>query len=150
VVSATGSYNATAALNTVQLWIMQMAAFRVPAVAEHCAKHCLSESGIRAGGTSVTITGANFGTTQGTSTVSFNGLNATVSTWSAASIVAPVPGPASTGQWLSLLAVFASNGVTFTVTPDRHTDSAGKPDSDCDFVTGKSTFFGRPRRTTWE
>ena len=44
-----------------------------------------------AAGTAVTITGANFGGTQGTSTVTFGGVAATVSSWSATSIVAAVP-----------------------------------------------------------
>src|SRR5258706_7414540 len=98
VVSATGSYKATAALNTVQLWIMQMAAFRAAGGGGGTAPNIVSLNPASGqAGTSVTITGANFCTTQGTSTVSFNGLNATVSTLNAASIVAPVPGPASTG-----------------------------------------------------
>ena len=119
VVSATGSYNATAALNTVQLWIMQMAAFRAAGGGGGTAPNIVSLNPASGqAGTSVTITGANFGTTQGTSTVSFNGLNATVSTWSAASIVAPVPGPASTGPVVVTVGGVASNGVTFTVTPD--------------------------------
>ena len=49
-------------------------------------------------GTSVTITGTNFGTTQGTSTVTFNGTAATPTSWSATSIVVPVPSGATTGN----------------------------------------------------
>src|SRR5437879_1770635 len=40
-------------------------------------------------GSSVTIAGANFGTTQGTSTVKFNGTAAAPTGWTAASIVVP-------------------------------------------------------------
>ena len=43
-------------------------------------------------GTSVTITGTNFGATQGTSTVTFNGTTATPTSWSATSIVVTGPG----------------------------------------------------------
>ncbi len=49
-------------------------------------------------GTSVTITGANFGATKGTSTVTFNGTTATPTSWSATSIVVPVPAGATTGN----------------------------------------------------
>src|SRR5207302_5550622 len=39
-------------------------------------------------GTSITVNGANFGATQGTSTLTFNGIAATPTSWSASSIVA--------------------------------------------------------------
>src|SRR4029077_15801061 len=42
-------------------------------------------------GTAVTITGANFGATQGTSTVFFGGVSAAPTNWSGTSIVVPVP-----------------------------------------------------------
>src|SRR4029077_5712154 len=68
-------------------------------------------------GSSVTITGTNFGTTQGTSTVSFNGTTATsITSWSATSIVALVPAGASTGNVVVSVGGVASNGVIFTVT----------------------------------
>jgi hypothetical protein len=66
-------------------------------------------------GTSVTITGANFGTTQGTSTVTFNGTTAAPTSWSATSIVATVPTGATTGSVVVTVGGVASNGVTFTV-----------------------------------
>jgi len=68
-------------------------------------------------GTSVTITGANFGSTQGTSAVTFNGTTATPATWSATSIVVPVPSAATTGNIVVNVGGQASNGVSFTVTP---------------------------------
>ncbi|HET8889243.1 MAG TPA: IPT/TIG domain-containing protein [Candidatus Angelobacter sp.] len=68
-------------------------------------------------GTSVTIAGANFGATQGTSTVSFNGTAATPSTWSDTSITAPVPAAASSGPVVVTVGGHASNGAAFTVTP---------------------------------
>src|SRR5438552_6458038 len=67
-------------------------------------------------GTSVTITGANFGATQGTSTVKFNGIAATPASWSATGIVVPVPGGATTGNVVVTVGGVASNGVSFTVT----------------------------------
>ena len=48
-------------------------------------------------GTVVTVFGQNFGATQGTSTVSFNGTVTTPSSWSDTQIVAPVPSGATTG-----------------------------------------------------
>lgn len=49
-------------------------------------------------GWSVTITGSNFGATQGTSTVTFNGAAATsITSWSTSQIVALVPAGATTG-----------------------------------------------------
>jgi len=65
--------------------------------------------------TSVTISGTNFGSTQGTSSVRFNGTVATPGTWSAGSLVAPVPSGATTGPVVVTVGGVASNGVTFTV-----------------------------------
>ena len=48
-------------------------------------------------GTAVTISGANFGSTQGTSTVTFNGVTATPTNWTDTSITVPVPAGAATG-----------------------------------------------------
>src|SRR5260370_38533461 len=67
-------------------------------------------------GTAVTISGANFGATQGTSTVTFNGIAATVTSWSSTSIVAPVPVGATTGNVVVTVGGVASNGVSFMVT----------------------------------
>jgi IPT/TIG domain-containing protein len=67
-------------------------------------------------GTPATITGTDFGSTQGTSTVTFNGVTATPSNWSATSIVAPVPSGAATGSVVVTVSGANSNGVTFTVT----------------------------------
>jgi IPT/TIG domain-containing protein len=66
-------------------------------------------------GTSVTIAGTSFGATQGTSTVKFNGTTATPTSWSATSIVVPVPTGASTGTVVVTVGGLASNGLNFTV-----------------------------------
>ncbi len=71
-----------------------------------------------AAGTPVTITGAYFGATQGTSTVTFNGTSATPTSWSATSISVPVPAGATTGSVVVTVGGVASNGVSFTVVPD--------------------------------
>lgn len=52
-------------------------------------------------GASVTIAGSGFGSSQGSSTVKFNGTTATVTSWSASSIVVTVPGGATTGTVLA-------------------------------------------------
>jgi hypothetical protein len=67
-------------------------------------------------GTPVTLTGVNFGSTQGASTVTFNGTAATsISLWSATSIVAVVPTGATTGNVVVTVGGVACNGVAFTV-----------------------------------
>src|ERR1700688_3009086 len=66
-------------------------------------------------GASITIAGLNFGSTQGTSTVKFNGTTATVTSWSATSIVATVPNGATTGNVVVMVGGNASNGSSFTV-----------------------------------
>ncbi len=68
-------------------------------------------------GTVVTIAGTAFGSTKGTSTVTFNGTAGTPTNWSATSITAPVPAGASTGNVVVTVAGQASNGVPFTVSP---------------------------------
>jgi len=68
-------------------------------------------------GASITITGTNFGSTQGTSTVSFNGTAATPTSWSSTQIVVPVPGGASTGNVVVTVGGVASAGVVFTILP---------------------------------
>ncbi len=68
-------------------------------------------------GTSVNITGSNFGSTQGTSTVTFNGTTSTPTSWSTTSIWAPVPPGATAGPVVVTVSGIASNGVTFAVSP---------------------------------
>jgi regulation of enolase protein 1 (concanavalin A-like superfamily) len=66
-------------------------------------------------GTSVTITGSNFGATRGTSAVRFNGIAATPTSWSASSIVVPVPTGATTGPVVVTVNNVASNAITFSI-----------------------------------
>jgi uncharacterized protein DUF4038/collagenase-like protein with putative collagen-binding domain/IPT/TIG domain-containing protein len=72
-------------------------------------------------GTSVTITGTNFGTTQGASTVTFNGTATTPTSWSATSVVASVPTGSTTGPVVVTVGGIASNGMTFTVSGSTST-----------------------------
>jgi len=69
-------------------------------------------------GTPITIGGANFGATQGTSTITFNGIAGAPTSWSATSIVVPVPSGATTGNIIVTVGGSPSNAVAFTVTPN--------------------------------
>ena len=91
-------------------------------------------------GTSVTIVGTNFGSTQGTSTVKFNGTTATATTWSASSIAVIVPNGATTGNVIVNVGGVNSNGVSFTVTKIP----TGWLDADIGSVglAGSATFAG--------
>jgi IPT/TIG domain len=70
-------------------------------------------------GSNITINGTGFGSSWGTSTVTINGAAATPSSWSAGSIVAPVPTAASFGSGSLVVNVggTASNAVGFIVIP---------------------------------
>ena len=79
------------------------------------------------GGSSVTITGSNLGSMQGASSITFNGLAATISSWSASTVVAVVPASATSGPVVANVNGVASNGVVFTVGP-VDSDGDGLPD----------------------
>src|SRR2546421_4205424 len=66
-------------------------------------------------GQTVTISGINFGASQGANVAAFNGTPSTVSTWSDTSIVTVVPSGASSGAIVVTRQGVASNGVMFTV-----------------------------------
>jgi YD repeat-containing protein len=66
-------------------------------------------------GAGVTIYGAKFGATQGTSTITFNGAPAVATYWSSQEIIAEVPSGATTGNVVINVGGVASNGFSFTV-----------------------------------
>jgi len=66
-------------------------------------------------GTHVTISGGYFGASQGTSTVVFNGVPATPTSWGTQTIIVPVPAGTSTGPVAVTVGGVASNGFTYTV-----------------------------------
>ena len=68
-------------------------------------------------GTSVKVKGLNFGASQGESTVIFNGVEAQPTSWSDTKLQVPVPVGATTGPVVVTVDGQASNGVTFTVSP---------------------------------
>ncbi|MBD0369821.1 MAG: IPT/TIG domain-containing protein [Pyrinomonadaceae bacterium] len=98
-------------------------------------------------GTSVTINGSNFGATQGTSTVTFNGVAATPTSWSNTSITASVPSSANTGQVVVNVRGMTSNGADFTVTPKIDSISpTGGPTGTSVNITGSA--FGSSQGTS--
>lgn len=118
IVSVPGSFNATTILDKIQPWIMQVAAFRAATGGGSTVPNIASLNPTSGPvGTSVTITGTNFGTSQGTSTVTFNGTIAAPATnWTATSITLVVQANATTGNVIVTVNNVASNGVNFTVT----------------------------------
>lgn len=66
-------------------------------------------------GTSVTITGMNFGTNRGSSSVIFSGINATIMSWSDTSITIQVPVNATSGNVIVTVNGTPSNSILFTV-----------------------------------
>ena len=66
-------------------------------------------------GDSVTISGSGFGATQGTSTVSFNGVTTNATSWSDSQVVAIVPDNATTGPVAVSNGEITGQGPTFTI-----------------------------------
>jgi len=66
--------------------------------------------------TTVTVSGSGFGSPQGSSTITFNGIAATPFSWGPGSIIVPVPAGTTTGSVVVTVAGQGSSGVTFTVT----------------------------------
>lgn len=76
-------------------------------------------------GVQVTISGSNFGASQGSGSVSFNGTQATINSWGAMSIVATIPSGATTGNVVVFASGVNSNGISFTVWPSISSLSPG-------------------------
>ena len=116
--TSAGTISASAALGSSDQWGAILASFKAGGAGGSPPSITNVNPTSGAVGTSVTITGANFGATQGTSTVKFNATAGTPTSWSATSIVAPVPAGATTGNVVVTVGGVASNGVSFTVTTD--------------------------------
>jgi RHS repeat-associated protein len=116
VVSTQGSYAATATYTTAPTWSAHLVTFWVasgggsgPGISS-----LSPTSGVI--GTSVTINGTNFGATQGSNTLTFNGTTASsISGWGDTAIHATLPAGATTGNVVVTVGGVASNGVLFTV-----------------------------------
>jgi len=117
IIQATaGSIAATWKLAASRSWIVDMAAFKAAGGDSGAAPSITSLSPTSGAlSTPVTITGTNFGSNQGASSVRFNGTAATPTSWSNTSIVVPVPSGATTGNVVVTVGGQTSNGVTFTV-----------------------------------
>ena len=103
-----------ASMATSHNWGAVMAAFR-PAPFS-AGPHILGVSpGTAPAGTLVVIAGTNFGGSQGSSTVAFNGTAAAPRSWSNTSIVVPVPAGATSGSVVVTVGGTPSNGATFNV-----------------------------------
>ena len=103
------------------------------------------------GGTSVTISGSNFGASQGSSTVKFNGKQATtITSWSASSIVANVPAgtPEGAGPVVVTVGGVASNGLTFTVTGPQITSLSPSSAAVGSSITIAGSNFGASQGTS--
>ncbi len=78
--------------------------------------------------TTITITGINFGSSQGNSTLTFNGVSASPTSWTDTAIVTPVPLFATTGPVVITVSGVASNGIVFAV-GEIDSDGDGLPDN---------------------
>ena len=115
---AAGTVSATATASATNNWGAVLAAFKAAAGGTSGAptiSNLSPNTGSASSGTIVTISGTNFGATKGTSTVTFNGVAATPTTWSATNIVVPVPAATTSGPVVVTVAGVASNALTFTV-----------------------------------
>jgi hypothetical protein len=110
-----GAVSAGASLGTADSWGGGLAAFKAGSGAGSAPNITSLNPVSGLAGAPVTISGANFGATQGTSTVNFNGMPASTTSWSATSIVAPVPKEATTGNVVVTVNGVVSNGMNFAL-----------------------------------
>jgi RHS repeat-associated protein len=73
----------------------------------------------------ITINGGNFGSSEGSSTVMFNGVQGFPTVWSATSLTVPVPTGATTGNIVVTVNGIASSGVAFMVVPAPQAGGVG-------------------------
>jgi hypothetical protein len=117
-VTIAGSYSATMSFSSTADYVGFLVAFKAASGGTGGTQPTIASLNPTSGtvGTPITITGTNFGATQSTSTVKFNGTTASPTSWSATSVTVPVPTGATTGSVVVTVGGVASNGVTFTVT----------------------------------
>ena len=145
--AAAGAASASASIDATDTWGAVLAAFKLASGGGTAPSITSLSPTSGPVNTSVTITGTNFGSTQGTSTVTFNGTSATPTSWSATSIVVPVPKTATTGNVVVTVGGLASNGLNFTVAPaiTGLSPSSGPPGTS---VTISGTTFGDSQGTS--
>jgi IPT/TIG domain len=116
ILSGAGSASATATLGASVSWGAALAAFKPPASGGAGPNISGVSPASAMVGAPVTISGSNFGSSQGSSTVTFNGQPAGLAnTWSPTSITVNVPQGALTGNLVVTVAGVPSNPVNFTV-----------------------------------
>ncbi len=115
--AAAGTASASASISASDTWGAILATFK-PGSGGGNAPSITSLS-INAGtvGATITINGTNFGSTQGTSTVTFNGVQAPINSWSNTAISVIVPNGATTGNVVVTIGGLAANRVAFMVVP---------------------------------
>src|SRR5712692_8401653 len=114
-----GPFVANWTLTPASSWIAIIAAFKtITSSSQNATAPVLTSLSPTSGpvGISVTITGTNFGQTQGSSIVSFNGTPANATSWSPMSVVATVPNSATTGNVTIKVNNLTSNNLQFSVT----------------------------------
>jgi hypothetical protein len=100
-------------------------------------------------GTSVTITGQDFGEVQA-GAVTFNGVPASPTVWSPNSIQVPVPSGANTGNVVVAVGNLPSNGVMFTVSNAAPTIFSANPNAApvASQIQISGSNFGTPQQTS--
>jgi len=113
-----GPFAATWTLSPASSWIATLAAFKTTTSSQNTTTPIITSLSPVSGpvATTVTITGTNFGQTQGSSIVSFNGLPATANSWSATAVAATVPSGTTTGNVNITVNGVPSNSIQFSVT----------------------------------
>ncbi len=114
--TSAGTYSVTATVSDGALAKTKTFTWTVTHVLQGPGITSLSPTSGAAGAT-VTIIGTNFGSTQGSSEVKFNGTVAIPTSWSGSSIVVLAPGGATTGSVVVTVGGVASNGVKFSFRP---------------------------------
>jgi IPT/TIG domain/Fibronectin type III domain len=160
MVTATGSYSATAPVSPSNPWIMQMVAFRTPSGGPTAptVTSVSPNTGSTAGGTAVTITGTNFALG---ATVTFGTAAATsVVVASSTSITAVTPagtGAATVTVTVSGQSGSLTNGFTYVATPTVTSVSPNTGSSaggtavtitGTNFATGATVTFGTAAATS--
>ncbi len=107
--------NGTAGANNVVVTVNGVSSASVTFTIIPLLTSVLPGSGVA--GSLVTISGTNFGSSQGGSTVAFNGIAASTTSWGVNSITAVVPLQATSGNIVVTVGGQPSNGVPFTVIP---------------------------------
>jgi hypothetical protein len=154
LVAATGSYSASATLNSTGQWVMQMVAFSAVSTPAPTITSVSPSSGATGGGTAVTITGTNFlsgatvtfGSAAATNVVVSNSTSITATTPAGSAGAATVTVTNPGGQSGSLTSRFTYvTGVTVSsVSPSNGPPAGGTAVTitGTDFASGATVTFG--------